>query len=431
MTSLIGYLDMNAYFAAVEQQTNPALRGKPIVVGGRPGTRSVVTTASYEARALGVQTAMAMHEAIARYPNLIVVPPHYDQYQAFTKRIAELAGRFSPSVELCSIDEMSLDLNHLLVRDDADRTMRNVRQFLVSFKAALVHTVGAYVTASIGFAGSPTLAKIAADRHKPDGQFIITDHVAWARQALLHGLGGATWVGLRQQLNLDDIPGIGRKLAPTLRLAGYATIDDLAKADPGSLMLRFGVLGHWLSHVARGLHTNRPLTAFQQPAREQSMSHTTTLPRDLPLRLTRATFFVLAERVATRLRRADLVARQLFIGFGRTNAPNWYAKQRYTYPIKSGLALFRRGWHLVEQEWGSHAPFIRRPHVGVTELVPAESYPASLFALDRRGDRAIEVAHQLRQRWGSEAIQPATALTAQIDRVPDGRRVRYEQLATH
>lgn len=446
MRSLVAYIDMNAYFASIEQQTNPTLRGKPIAVAGRPHAesalvsrpprspavagRSVVTTASYEARALGIKTGMSTSEALARLPSLTIVPPDYGQYQAYTKRIAELAATFSPVVALCSIDELSLDLGHLLVPGDPDRTMRQLRQFLVSFKAALAATVGPFVTASIGFASSPTLAKIAADHHKPDGHFVITDSVAWARHALLHGLGGSAWSTLRARLSLEAVPGIGNQLGATLRLKGYRTLDDLADADPGQLILRFGVLGIWLSQVSRGLPTTRSTSSFQHQAVEQSMSHTTTLPRDLPLKQTRAIFFVLAERVATRLRRADLVARRLFIGFGRTNGPSWYTKARYHYPIASGLELFRRGWHLVEREWGNRAPFIRRPHLGVTDLVDANTYPPSIFPADRRADQLAASIGSLRDRWGSDVIQAGTLLGARVDLVPDGRQVRYDRLAT-
>ena len=110
MTQLIGYVDMNAYFASIEQQTNPALRGKAIAVGGRPSntgkvsSRSVITTASYEARALGIKTAMSTHEALNKLPSLKLISPNYGKYQAYTKRIAELAAEFSPHVGLCSID---------------------------------------------------------------------------------------------------------------------------------------------------------------------------------------------------------------------------------------------------------------------------------------------------------------------------------------
>jgi DNA polymerase-4 len=449
MKQLFGYVDMNAYFASVEQQTNPALRGKPIVVAGRPShpstttslrqsgavplrrslERSVVTTASYEARALGIRTAMSTREAVARLPSLTIVPPDYGKYQAYTQRIVELAATVSPVVSLCSIDELSLNLGHLLVPGDPDQTMQQLRQCLVSFKAALVATVGPFVTASIGVASSATLAKIAADHRKPDGHFVLTDSAAWARRALIHGLEASSWRAFRQHQPLEVVPGIGNKLAATLRLKGYRTLDDLADADPGQLGLQFGVLGLWLSQVSRGLPTSRSTSSFQHQAVERSMSHTTTLPQDLPLRLTRTTFFVLAERVAERLRRAGLVAHQLTVGFGRTNAPSWYANERSAYPIRTGLELFRRGWHRVETEWGSRAPFIRRPHIGVTSLTAASVYPASLFPADRRTDRLALAVGSLRDRWGSDVVQAGTLFTTTVDRVPDGRQVRYDRLA--
>ncbi len=437
MKQLIGFIDMNAYFASVEQQTNPALRGKPIAVAGRPSAsadqsslrRSVITTASYEARALGIKTAMSTREALARLPSLTIVPPDYGKYQAYTKQIAELATRCSPTVELHSIDELSLELTHLLTPDHPTTTVRQLRQFVSQFKAQLAATLGPFVTASIGFAASTTLAKLAADQFKPDGQFLIADTPRLAREAITHGIPSATWVGLRQRLDLAAVPGIGHRLAPTLRLAGYHSLDDLATADQGTLILRFGVLGHWLSQVARGGPTSRPVTPFHQAAAEQSMSHTTTLPRDLPLPQTRATFFVLAERVAERMRHANVVAQELFVGFGRTAGPSWFTHERYQYPIMDGLELFRRGWHLVEREWNSRSALVRRPQIGVQRLVSARSLPPSILPEERRRAQAQQTIGALRDEWGSDVIQSATTLTTRIDRVPDGRRARFEALA--
>lgn len=443
MTQLIGFVDMNAYFASVEQQTNPALRGKPIAVAGRPHAanvlrgaprearykRSVVTTASYEARALGVKTAMSTREALTKLPSLTIVPPDYGKYQAYTKRITELAVEFSPTIELHSIDELALDLTHLLVPDNSAATVTQIRRFVTEFKARLSVSVGPLVTASIGFANSVPLAKLAADQFKPDGQFLIADTPMLAREAIIHGLSGATWVGLRQRLNLTSIPGIGPRLAPTLKLAGYHTLDDLAIADPGRLLIQFGVLGTWLSQIARGGPINRSTPSFRSATIEQSMSHTTTLPHDLPLKQTRAIFFILAERVADRMRRSELVARELFVGFGRTRQSSWYTHERYHYPITNGLALFRRGWHLVEQAWGNRTTLIRRPQIGIRRLSSAHSLPSSLLPNEIRLDRAHRTIGAIRDQWGSEIVQPATTLTTHVDRVPDGRRARYETLA--
>lgn len=435
MKKLFGYLDMNAYFASIEQQTNPALRGKPIAVGGRPSNtglptpRSVITTASYEARALGIKTAMSTREALAKLPSLTIVPPNYGKYQAYTKQIAQLAAGHSPAVELCSVDELSLDLTHLVVPNNPEVTARGIRQLTITLKAQLAAAIGPFVTASLGFASSVTLAKLAADQFKPDGQFLIADSPALARQAILQGLSAATWTGLRSRLDLTAIPGIGQRLAATLRLAGYQSLEDLAAADRGTLMLKFGVLGVWLSQLARGEPTHRPMHSFQQQAVEQSMSHTTTLPRDLPLAQTRATFFVLAERVADRMHRANVVATELFVGFGRTNGPSWLGHERYHYPVTSGLALFRRGWHLIEQTWGTRSALVRRPQIGVTRLVSRSAYPSSLLVAEQQTDRAIQAVHDLRSLWGSDVIQPATVLSTAVERVPDGRRARFDSLA--
>lgn len=428
MNQLVAYVDMNAYFASVEQQTNPNLRRKPIVVGGRPGTRSVVTTASYEARKFGVKTGMSTTEALNHCPMLTVVPPDYGKYQDHTRRLAELANAVSPSVEICSIDELAIDVSHLVIPDSPEKSCRQLRHFVDEFKATIANELGRFITASVGIATSPIHAKIAGDLRKPNGLFMIAPTAGWARAALIAGMPSQTWIGLRHELPLEAVPGIGTRLSATLRLAGYFTLDALANAEEGELIFRFGVLGTWLSRMARG-GTTRAIHSFQSQAVEQSMSHQTTLPRDLPLIDTRSIFFTLADRVGARLRRANVVGHTITVGFGRTHASGWYVTNRLHTPIGDGLNLFRAGWRRIEARWGDAPLFIRRPMIGIAGLMSADRYPPSLFPEDERRESLTAITHVLRSTYGNQIIQPATVLTANVDHVPDGRRARFTSLA--
>jgi len=427
MAPLIAYVDMNAYFASVEEQTNPALRGKPIAVGGRPGTRSIVTTASYEARRLGVKTAMSMHEAIARCPSLIIVPGNYQKYQDFTRRLALLAESFSPSVELCSIDELAIDIHHL-VTNNLNQTAQNIAKFITAFKQSIATELGQCVTASIGIGPSSVLAKVAAELRKPNGAFFITASTSAARSAVIAGLPAQTWITVRSRLPLEAIPGIGKRLGASLRLAGYATLNHLGQAEEGELILRFGILGSWLWRVANGRPT-KTIHAFQAQSVEQSMTHQITLPRDLPLNRTRAVFFSLADRIGNRLNRAQSVGHTVIVGFGQTNAPGWYRHVRTGAPITNGLELFQRGWQQIQTIWGERQPLVRRPTIGVTSITPRGQYPPSLFTEDRQRTRMHDTVYALRTTYGNSIIQPATALTVQLDHIPDGRRVGFHMLA--
>ena len=428
MIRLIGYVDMNAYFASIEQQTNPSLRGKPIAVGGRPGTRSIITTASYEARALGVKTAMSVNEALTICPTLTIVPPDYSKYQDYTRRLTLLASQFSPSVELCSIDEFAIDLTHLVDESDISGSCHRLQNFIVEFKAVMKHEFGRFVTASIGLGTSPTHAKIAGDLRKPNGCYFIAPNINWARHAVTNGLPARTWSHVRRDLKLEDIPGIGRKLGPTLRLSGYSNIDSLAQADEGELIFKFGILGVWLSRVAQGKMTHA-IHSFHAQAAEQSMSHQTTLPRDLPLAKTRAVFFTLADRVGNRMHRADLIAKAFFVGFGRTHESGWYRRVRIHQPISNGLDLFRLGWNLTQKAWKDQDLVIRRPTIGVTNLIPKNSYPPSFLPEDEKSERMHAMVHLLRSQYGDSIIQAATSNAAHVDHIPDGRRVRFDSLA--
>src|SRR5690606_17777249 len=221
------HVDMDAFFASVEQRDDPRLRGKPVVVGGA-SRRGVVAAASYEAREFGVRSAMPMAEALRRCPRLIVVPPRGDRYGEVSARVFDVFHAYTPLVEGLSIDEAFLDVTaSRSLFGDGPTIARRIKQDVLDATG---------LTCSAGVAPCKFVAKIASDMEKPNGLTVVAGDVA----------------AFLAPLPIERMWGIGPKTAPTLRRLGYATLGDLARADPAALERALGSWGPEVRELARG-----------------------------------------------------------------------------------------------------------------------------------------------------------------------------------
>lgn len=251
----IVHVDMDAFYASVEQRDDPSLLGQPVVVAKR-GLRSVVTAASYEARVFGVRSAMPAMRAERLCPQAIFVDPHFDQYKIVSRQIREIFLRHTDLVEPLSLDEAYLDVTvtHTAM-PSATEAARTIR---AEIKAAT------NLTASAGIAPNKFLAKIASDWRKPDGQFVITPRRI--ETFLL-------------PLPIGKVPGVGPKMKEKLGALDVHTVGDLRAFEQAELVTRYGRWGRRLYELARGID-ERPV----QPRRDAvQVSSEDTLREDLPL----------------------------------------------------------------------------------------------------------------------------------------------------
>ena len=218
------HVDMDAFYASVEQRDDPALRGKPVIVGGR-SRRGVVLAASYEVRPFGVHSAMPMAQALRLAPKAIVVPPHFERYMEASAAAFAIFRRYTPLVEPLSLDEAFLDVtaSQALFGDGAT-IARAIKQ---AVRDEL------HLTASAGVAPCKFAAKIASDLRKPDGLVVVAP-------------GGVA--EFLRPLPVERMWGVGPKTSPRMRALGYETIGDLARAGESTLER---VMGSWGAHVAR------------------------------------------------------------------------------------------------------------------------------------------------------------------------------------
>jgi DNA polymerase IV len=226
---IILHLDMNAFFASVEQQANPGLRGKPIAVIGSNG-RTVITTASYEARKFGVKTGMAIWEARRQCPQIILVVGDNCKYTYTSSRIFKMMLDYTPLVEVFSIDEAFLDVTHSL------KIFGSPERIAYLLKARIKQSFG--LTCSIGIGPNKLLAKLASDMKKPDGLTIIRpDEV----------------LQVIDPLPIKDLCGIGSRTERHLNLLGIKTCGDLGRFPVDILKRKFGVTGQHLHDMGRVL----------------------------------------------------------------------------------------------------------------------------------------------------------------------------------
>lgn len=280
------HVDMDAFFASVEQLDHPEWRGKPVIVGGSPEGRGVVSTASYEARAFGVHSAMPSAQARRLCPDAIWARGRFDRYRDFSRQVCAIFTSITPRVQQVSIDEAYLDVTP--------------SEHRYADPVEIAHTIQQKVDAlglscSIGVATSKTVAKIASDHHKPHGVTVVRPG---EEQAFLAPMPVAV------------IPGVGAATADTLRTAGIRTLAELAALDERTAAQLLGSWGPELTRRARGID-ERPV---HEPEEAKSVSHEHTFPYDVRDRdeVERA-LRELVRRVAARLRRMELAGRTLTV----------------------------------------------------------------------------------------------------------------------
>src|SRR6267143_2727698 len=254
MVRRILHVDMDAFYASVEQRDDPSLRGKPLAVGGRPDRRGVVAAASYEARRFGVYSAMSMARAVRVCPSLVIVPPDFTRYKAASNSVFAIFREVTPLVEPLSLDEAYLDVTENAWGEAFGTSVAK------RLKARIRADTG--LTASAGVAPNKFLAKIASGWKKPDGLTVISpDRVE----------------PFLQKLPVDALWGVGPVTAQKLRARGIERLVDVRTVDPHALREAVGSLADWLQQLANGID-ERPVV----PNREaKSSGSENTYPEDL------------------------------------------------------------------------------------------------------------------------------------------------------
>ena len=381
---VILHVDMDAFYASIEQRDNPDLRGKAVVVGGG-SNRGVVAAASYESRAFGVRSAMPMVEARRRCPQLVRVAPRMAHYQDVSREIFAVFNEFTPVVEGLSLDEAFLDVT------SSRRLFGSGRRIAIAVKDRIRERTG--LTASVGVATNKLVAKIASDLDKPDGLVIVTED-------RVHDV--------LDPLPVAVIPGIGRRTLARLDTIGIQTIAELRRAPDRKLEPVFGRFTRKTRERASGID-ERPVVASR---REKSISNEQTYDVDLcDRRDMERELLRLTERTAGRLRKAALSAGTVQIKIRQSDFRTFSRQQQLKPPGNGTDQIYSVARELLAA-WLSGNPDsrIRLLGVGCSSLAPAEQ--PDLFGDADSGqasdfDRAID---EIRDRFGSDSVARARTL---------------------
>jgi len=379
------HLDMDAFFAAVEQRDRPELQGKPVIVGADPKGgrgRGVVSTASYEARRFGVGSAMPISQAWRACPQGVYLPPDMEKYARESERIMALLQKVSDLVEPVSIDEAFLDVT------GSARALGDGPAIARRLKDAIRGET--QLTASVGVASSKLVAKIASDMRKPDGLVVVPP---------------GTEAAFLAPLPVRRLWGVGPKMEEQLAKLGVATIGELAGLDPARLERRLGTHGHDLQRLARG-DDDRPVSAGPWEAKSLGQEHTYDQDTADRSRL-RATLLDLADGVAARLRKHGLRARTITLKYRDEDFRTTTHARTLRDATDSGSLLFQTAWALFgEVHRGRRVRLvgIYTSHFG-DERPQLElfSEPAEPAPIDRLRDAVAE-------RFGGDKITRASLL---------------------
>lgn len=377
---VIAHVDMDAFFASVEQLDHPELRGKPVLVGGSPEGRGVVCAASYEARRFGCRGAMPAGQALRLCPQAIVLPVRHARYRQVSTEVFEILQRFSPLVEPVSIDEAYLDLT------GTEGVIGAPEAAARALKAAVRTEIG--LTASVGIGPVKVVAKLASDYAKPDGLTIVPEEEA------------ARFLGA---MPLGKIPGIGPATEAKFRSAGASTVAGALALSEARWLQAFGDRAPEYRRFLSG-DDPRPVRTEREV---RSISHETTFPVDCgSLDHLEGILLHLVEDVAYRLRRRRMFARRIGLKLRRADFRTVTRGTTMPEPECRTREIWLAARGLLRQWWSESGEPLRLIGIGAAELLTEAQRRPTLFEEEAARERRLDTAlDDLRDRFGADAIR--------------------------
>ncbi len=383
------HLDINSCFATLEQQANPLLRHKPLVVTAYNGRNGCVLASSVQAKKLGIKTGMRLSQAQKIYPKVNVLTSDPNKYRFVHFQIKDLLSQYTPIVIPKSIDEFVMDFSNTFLQ-------KNLLQISTEIKQRIKKEIGDYITVSVGVGPNTFLAKTASNLHKPDG---------------LDEINSQNFLSIYKELKLTDLTGISTKTATRLNMVGIDTVLDLYDADLALLKKAFrSVLASYWYQKIRGYEAG----SFSDLTK--SIGHTYTLPRaSANQREVLSVLSKLAEKVSIRLRRNNLVAH------GFSLAVYYQDRSFYHKSLTTNVSLFHSMdiYRLSERVLnGFPGTPVRNLSLTCFSLSPLNLLQLDLFdSVSKKADLDI-CLDKIKSRWGSFAIFPASMANTK-DHAPD------------
>jgi len=377
MTRAVLHVDMDAFYASVEQHDDPSLAGKPLIVGW-DGGRGVVAAASYEVRRFGVHSAMPVRTALQRCPQAICVRPRMARYQEVSRVVFGVFREVTPLVQGLSLDEAFLDVTA------SQQLLGSPVEIARSIKQRIAARTG--LTASVGVAPNKLVAKIASDLDKPDGLTVVD---ATQLQALL------------DPLSVRRLPGLGRKTGARVEEAGIHTLGQLRSAPDALLWPLFGRYTAWMRERAAGIDERPVLPEVE----DKSLSAEDTFEHDIAdARVLQRQLAQLADLASSRLRARELMSGCIGVKIRRDDFSTFTRQRAVAPPTCEARAVAGVAAELLAR-WLSGNPGAKLRLLGVvlTELTPASQL--GLFEETRHGGRLDATLDEARARFGGQALR--------------------------
>lgn len=401
MQRIILHIDFDSFFASVEQQDNPSLRGRPIGVTAA-NSRTAIIAASIEAKKMGVRGGSSAREGFSLCPNMILVPAHFNRYFEISKEFLKICRLYSPFIEVFSIDELFMDVTNTAY------LFGGVKNLITKLKTQIRRDIGEFITVSVGVSYNKLLAKLASGLNKPNGMFVITPE---------------NLDRVYSQVELTDICGIGFRIEKRLKMLGVSNLLKLRQISLEQLKAEFGPHeASFLKQVAWA-QDETEVIHFGHAPDVKSVGRNYCLARnEHNQRVILQNVFELCEEISIKLRRLGKKART--VGLSLRGTTSMHGRHTVATYMDTGKEIFEvckvfyRQWN-----WGrgEHDGMVRQISVWAAGLMDINAIPHSLFDLNYRNDRLIHTIDEINEKFGDHTIRNGFLLYSdKLKTVPNG-----------
>ncbi|MBI9101360.1 MAG: DNA polymerase IV [Spirochaetales bacterium] len=363
----IFHVDLDAFYASVEQRDHPELKEKPVIIGARPGTRGVVSACSYEARAFGVHSAMPISEAYRRCPRGVYLPVNMARYQEVSIQIMDLFETFTPAIQQISVDEAFLDMT------GTERLFGTTDQTGKMIKKQVLNQTGLVI--SVGIAANRYIAKLASDFDKPDGLTIV---IPGEEEAFI------------EKLELKDLWGIGTKTLARLSDLNINTITDLKALDEENLRAVLGPSsGSFLYKISRGIDPG----IMNESVHSRSLSNEITFEKDTADRFIMENVLLeLAHQISFRAMKHGWHSKTVVLKLRQSDFSTTTAQISLQHNLTSAEEIFHHGLDLLKKRWDGHSP-VRLIGLGLASVQESKGeHQGELFENEWERQKKVENA---------------------------------------